>query len=91
MRERDERKRETKRERRRERHGRIDKGVEATLSTVLPPPRDTLRREIAGWRLKVKVELFPARANLESFGLCIEKSRGKTAEGRRGARSVERN
>jgi len=25
-----------------------------------------------GWRLKVKVELFPARANLESFGLCTE-------------------
>lgn len=50
--------------------GRIDKGVEAILPlTAPPPPRDTLRREIVGWRLKVKVELFPARANLESFGL----------------------
>lgn len=30
-----------------------------------------------GRRLKVKVELFPARASLESFGLRIEKNRGE--------------
>lgn len=33
-----------------------------------------------GRRLKVKVELFPARANLESFGLRIEKNRGEDDE-----------
>lgn len=33
-----------------------------------------------GRRLKVKVELFPARANLESFGLRIEKNRGEEDE-----------
>lgn len=57
------------------------KGLNPPSPAALPPPRDTLRREIVGWRLKVKVELFPARANLESFGLRTEESRRKRSEG----------
>lgn len=51
------------------------------MKSALLPPRDTPKREIVGRRLKVKVELFPARANLESFGLCTEGEGQREKEG----------